>query len=54
MPAIKINENIRKFRKEKRIGQEALANALGVTIQAVSKWETSGSMPDITLLPQIA
>ena len=54
MPEIRINENIRKYRKEKGIGQEALANALGVTIQAVSKWETSGSMPDIMLLPQIA
>ena len=37
MPEIRINENIRKYRKEKGIGQEALANALGVTIQAVSK-----------------
>ncbi len=54
MPEIRINENIRKYRKEMGIGQEALANALGVTIQAVSKWETSGSMPDIMLLPQIA
>lgn len=37
MPEIKINENIRKYRKEMGIGQETLANALGVTIQAVSK-----------------
>lgn len=54
MNEIKIGENIRALRKEKKIGQEALAGALGVTVQAVSKWETSGSMPDITLLPEIA
>ncbi len=54
MREIKIGENIRTLRKERKIGQEALASALGVTVQAVSKWETSGSMPDITLLPEIA
>lgn len=54
MAEMKLGENIRSLRKEKGIGQDVLASQLGVTVQAVSKWETGGSMPDITLLPQIA
>lgn len=41
-------------RKEKKITQDELANYLGVSKAAVSKWETGQSYPDITLLPHIA
>lgn len=54
MKEIRLNENIRTLRKKMGIGQDALASRLGVTVQAVSKWETGGSMPDITLIPEIA
>ena len=51
---MKINEQITFLRKERGITQEALANALGVTNQSVSKWEASICCPDIQLLPEIA
>ena len=51
---IKINEVIRLHRKQADISQEIFAEAMGVTVQAVSKWETGMSYPDITLLPKIA
>lgn len=47
------NENLRRIRKEKGVTQEQLAEAVGVSAQAVSKWEI-GSFPDATLLPKIA
>lgn len=47
------NENLKRIRKQKGITQEAVANAVGVSTQAVSKWETA-SYPDGALLPQIA
>lgn len=49
-----IGNTIATLRKEKGMTQEALANALGVTNQAVSKWESEQSCPDIALLPGIA
>ncbi len=36
------------------VGQEALANAVGVSVQAVSKWETGQSVPDVGIIPDIA
>ncbi|MBR5124549.1 MAG: helix-turn-helix transcriptional regulator, partial [Clostridia bacterium] len=41
---------IRRLRREKGLTQEALAQAMGVSPQAISKWETGQTMPDITLL----
>ena len=54
MDISKLNENIAFFRKKRGITQEELANALGVTNQAVSKWESGKCAPDIQLLPDIA
>lgn len=49
-----ISKIIAKFRKDAGLTQEQLANMLGVTAQAVSKWENGTTMPDIMLLPIIA
>lgn len=48
-----ISENIAKYRKQKGFTQEQLGELLGVTNQAVSKWESGVSMPDVMLLPKI-
>ena len=44
---------ISKYRKEKGMTQEELAGKLGVSSQAVSKWENDASCPDISLLPEL-
>lgn len=49
-----IGNNIAALRKAKGITQEALANELGVSAQAVSKWENNSSCPDVSLLTDIA
>ena len=49
-----VYERIETLRKERKITQESLANYLGITKAAVSKWELNQSYPDITLLPIIA
>ena len=51
---MQIGKTIRKYRKEKGITQEEMANRLGVTTPAVNKWEKGTSCPDITLLAPIA
>ena len=45
---------ILRRRKEKGLTQEALANKLGVSNQAVSKWEGDVCCPDLQLLPLLA
>lgn len=49
-----IGAKIKLLRKEKKVTQEALAEYLHISSQAVSKWETGASSPDIDLLPKLA
>ena len=51
---MKLGEKIMTLRKQKNISQEVLAQYLGVTFQAVSKWENGTTMPDVTMIPAIA
>ena len=51
---IYLGENIKKLRKERDLTQEKLADLIGVSFQAISKWERGESFPDITILPVIA
>ena len=51
---MKINEIIREKRKALSLTQEQIADFLGVSTPAVSKWEKGAAYPDITLLPALA
>ncbi len=54
MSMINFKENLKSLRKEIALSQDELANKLGITSQAVSKWECGLSYPDITLLIPLA
>lgn len=47
-------QRLQQLRKQKKMTQEDLADKMGVTGQAVSKWETGLSYPDITIIPTLA
>lgn len=49
-----IGSRIRQLRKSRNMTQDQLAELVGVTAQAVSKWENDISSPDIALLPRLA
>lgn len=51
---IRIAENIRNLRKAHSLTQEQMAEALGVTVEAVYKWEDGLSIPKIKLIMEIA
>lgn len=51
---MQIGEKLKALRKARGATQEALAEAIGVSFQAVSKWETNVSLPDIALLPALS
>lgn len=52
--AMTLGSRISEFRRKNKITQEQLAEAMGVSAQAVSKWENDISCPDISTLPQMA
>jgi transcriptional regulator with XRE-family HTH domain len=54
MEQIYFGQRIAAYRKERGLTQESLAQRLGVTNQAVSKWESDQCCPDIMLLPALA
>ncbi len=49
-----LSQNIRRFRLQKNLTQEELADFLHLTPQSVSKWERGETLPDVTLLPALA
>lgn len=49
-----IGDKIRELRKARKLTQEQLADYLNISSQAVSKWETGASKPDLDMLPQLA
>lgn len=49
-----IGNKIKELRKKRGLTQEQLADAIGISFQAVSKWETSITLPDVTMIPKIA
>ncbi len=51
---VQIGAKIKQLRKRDGRTQEAMANAIGVTAQAISRWEANGGCPDLELIPAIA
>lgn len=51
---MKLNEQIREYRKKAGLTQEQVAEQLGVSTPAVNKWESGSTCPDITLLAPLA
>lgn len=51
---VSLADKLKELRKAKKISQEKLADYLGVSYQAVSKWENGITCPDVMLLPDIA
>ena len=51
---LKLSENIRAFRKQRRLTQEQLAEVLHVTTGAVYKWESGMSVPELNLIVEMA
>ncbi|MDE6584114.1 MAG: helix-turn-helix domain-containing protein, partial [Anaeroplasmataceae bacterium] len=54
MDRIKMGNFLTELRKEKDLSQTDLAEIIGVTFQAVSKWERGEAIPDITILEKLA
>lgn len=47
-------QKLQQLRKQKGISQKELADALSVSVSAVSKWEHGNNFPDVSIIPEIA
>lgn len=47
-------KNLKRFRLSKKLTQEQAAEKLGVSAQSISRWECGTTLPDVTVLPEIA
>ena len=54
MKKIVISEKIKHYRFEQKLTQQEFGRLVGVSAQAISKWERCECYPDITMLPAIA
>ncbi len=54
MNGIRISELVKRYRKEQRLNQSDFGRLLGVSGNAVSKWEREICYPDVTTLPLLA
>ena len=54
MKRIIISEKIKEYRRQNGLTQEEFGKSLGVSAQAISKWERVECYPDITFLPELA
>ena len=54
MKKVVISRKIKEYRKTHKLTQEEFADLMGVSAQAISKWEREVCCPDITLLPDLA
>ncbi len=54
MKKVIVFEMIKQYRKKHHLTQEEFGKLLGVSAQAISKWEREECYPDITFLPDIA
>ena len=48
------SEKIKEYRRQNGLTQEEFGKSLGVSAQAISKWEREECYPDITFLPELA
>ena len=51
---VTIGEKIKEYRREENLSQQQFGNLIGVSAQAVYKWEQNVCCPDIMFLPQLA
>ena len=49
-----IGHQIKLLRKAKGVTQEEMGTTLGISYQAVSKWENNTALPDVQMIPKIA
>ncbi len=54
MRKIIVSQKIKEFRIQNGLTQQQLGDLLGITSQAISKWEREECYPDITILPELA